>query len=162
LQDTAIPVNSTFDLSDFVTTPNLIVPVLKSLFTGNNGSKVRFGALGADFVEAIEKANFTDKHILAKETETIMGIRCTKIVSTFGEVNLFYYEQLDLLGKEKSAMIFDRSNIFIKDLKGKAFNVRPIDYKSTGVANVDAAVIEQASTMLIKNKNTHLIINAAS
>lgn len=162
LNDTGIPVNSSFDLSDFVTTPNLIVPVLKSLFTGNNGSKERFGMLGADFVEAIEKANYTDKHILAKETETIMGIRCTKIISTFGTLNLFYYEQLDLLGKEKTAVIIDRPNIFIKDLAGKGFNVRPIDYKSTGVANVDAAVIEQASTMLIKNKNTHLIINAVA
>jgi len=162
LQDTAIPVNSTFDLSDFVTTPNLIVPVLKDLFTGNNGSKERFAGLGADFVEAIEKANFTDKHILAKETETIMGIRCTKIVSTFGVVNMFYYEQLDLLGKAKTALIFDRANIFIKDLKGKGFNIRPIDYKTTGVANVDAAVMEQASTMLIKNKNTHLVINAVA
>jgi hypothetical protein len=162
LNDVGIPVNSSFDLSAFVATPNLIVPVIKSLFTGNNGSKVRFGMLGADFVEAVEQANFTSKHILAKETETIMGIRCTKIVSTFGEVNLFYYEQLDLLGKEKTAVFIDRPNIFIKDLKGKSFNVRSIDYKSTGVASVDAAVIEQASTMLIKNKSTHLIINAVS
>ena len=71
LNDTAIPVNSSFDLSDFVTTPNLIVPVLKSLFTGNNGSKERFGMLGADFVEAIEKANYTDKRILAKKQKPL-------------------------------------------------------------------------------------------
>lgn len=162
LNDTAIPVNSTFDLSDFVTTPNLIVPVLKSLFTGNNGAKVRFGFMGADFTEAVEKANYTDKHILAKETETIMGIKVTKLVSTFGTVNLLYYEQLDLLGKEKTAMFLDTNNIFIKDLKGKGFNVRPVDYKSSGIAAVDAAVIEQASTLLIKNKSTHLIVNAAA
>lgn len=160
LQDTVIPVNSSFDLSNFVATPNLIVPVLKDIFTGNNGSKERFVGMGADFTEAVEQANYTDKHILAKETETIMGIKCTKLVSTFGTLNLFYYEQLDLLGKEKSAIVIDKANIFIKDLAGKGFNVRPIDYKSTGVANVDAAVIEQASTMLIKNKKAHMIINA--
>ena len=162
LQDTAIPVNSTFDLSNFVATPNLIVPVLKDIFTGNNGSKERFVGMGADFTEAVEQANYTDKHILAKETETIMGIKCTKLVSTFGTLNLFYYEQLDLLGKEKSAIVIDKANIFIKDLAGKGFNVRPIDYKSTGVANVDAAVIEQASTMLIKNKKAHMVINAVA
>ena len=160
LNDTGIPVNSSFDLSNFVATPSLIVPVLKSCFTGNNGSKERFVGMGADFTEAIEQANFKDKHILAKETETIMGIKCTKIVSTFGVWNIFYYEQLDLLGKEKSAVVIDKANIFIKDLAGKGFNVRPIDYKSTGVANVDAAVIEQASTMLIKNKKAHMVINA--
>lgn len=162
LNDTGIPVNSSFDLSAFVASPNLIVPILKSVFTGNNGSKERFMALGADFVEAIEQANFKDKQIMAKETDTIMGIKVTKLVSTFGTLNMFYYEQLDLLGKEKTALIIDKPNIHIKDLAGKGFNVRPIDYKSTGVSNVDAAVIEQASTMLIKNKTTHLIINAVA
>lgn len=162
LNDTGIPVNSSFDLSDFITTPSLIVPVLKTIFTGNNGSKERFALMGADFVEAVERANFKDKQIMAKETETIMGIKCTKLVSTFGTLNMFYYEQLDLLGKEKTALIIDKPNIHIKDLKGKGFNVRPIDYKTTGVANVDAAVIEQASTTLIKNKNTHLVINAVA
>ena len=162
LNDTAIPVNSSFDLSAFVADPSLIVPILKSAFTGNNGSKERFMLLGSDFTEAIEQANFQDKQIMAKETETIMGIKCTKIVSTFGTLNMFYYEQLDLLGKEKTAMILDMNNLFVKDLAGKGFNVRPIDYKSTGVANVDAAVIEQASTLLIKNKPSHLIINAVA
>lgn len=162
LNDTAIPVNSSFDISDFITTPNLIVPVLKAAFTGNNGSKERFMFMGADFTEMIEKANFTDKQILAKETETIMGIKCTKLISTFGTLNLLYYEQLDLLGKEKTAMIIDTNNVYIKDLNGAGFNVRPIDYKTTGVSKVDAAVIEQCSTMLIKNKNTHLIINAVA
>lgn len=162
LQDTGISVNSTFDLSNFEASPNLIVPVLKSAFTGNNGSKERWALLGADFTESIEKANFTDKQILAKETGTIMGITVTRIVSTFGTLNLFYYEQLDLLGKAKTAMIIDPENIYIKDLKGKGFNVKPLDYKSAGIANVDAAAIEQCSTMLIKNKSTHLIINAVA
>lgn len=162
LNDTSIPVNSTFDLSDFVATPNLIVPVLKSAFTGNNGSKERWMLLGADFTEAIEKANFTDKQILAKETATIMGIKVTQMVSTFGTLNLMYYEQLDLMGLATTALILDINNIYVKNLKGKGFNVKPIDYKSAGIANVEAAVIEEAATLLIKNKNTHLIINAVA
>jgi hypothetical protein len=162
INDTGIAVNSSFDLSDFVTTPNLIVPVLKTIFTGNNGSRNRFMLAGADFVEAMEQANYTDKHILAKETETIMGITFTKLVSTFGTLNISYYEQLDLLGKAKTALIIDKNNLYVTDLKGKGFNVRPIDYKSTGIANVDAAVIEQASTLLVKNKASHYIINAVA
>jgi len=162
LNDTGIPVNSTFDLSDLKTTPNLIVPILKSAFTGNNGSKERWMLMGADFTEAMEQANFTDKQFMAKETDTVMGFKVKKIVSTFGTLNLYYYEHLDLLGKEKSAMIMDPANIFIKDLAGKGFNVRPIDYKSAGIANVEAAVIEQCSTLLVKNKSTHMIINAVA
>jgi hypothetical protein len=162
LNDTSIPVNSTFDLSDLVTTPNKIVPILKEAFVGNNGSKQRYIMMGSDFTEALEQANFTDKQIMSKETETVLGIKVPKIVSTFGTLICLYYEQLDLLGMEKTAMILDMDNLYIKDLKGMGFNVKPIDYKSTGVANVDAAVIQQASTLLVKNKASHLIINAAA
>jgi hypothetical protein len=59
-------------------------------------------------------------------------------------------------------LILDINNIYIKDLKGNGFNVRPIDYKTSGIAKVDASAIEQASTLLIKNKTTHLIINAVA
>lgn len=162
LNDTGISVNSTFDLSNFVASPNLIVPVLKAIFTGNNGSKVRYMLGGEDIIEAMEQANYTDKQIMSKETETVMGITFTKLVSTFGTLMINYYEQLDLLGKPKTALILDKANLYVTDLKGKGFNVRPIDYKSTGIANVDAAVIEQASTLLIKNKATHYIINAVA
>lgn len=162
LNDTGIAVNSSFDLSDFIASPNLIVPVLKAIFTGNNGSKVRYMLAGEDLIEAIEQANYTDKQIMSKETETVMGITFTKLVSTFGTLNISYYEQLDLLGKAKTGLVIDKANLYVTDLKGKGFNVRPIDYKSTGIANVDAAVIEQASTLLIKNKATHYIINAVA
>jgi hypothetical protein len=117
---------------------------------------------GEDLIEAIEQANYTDKQIMSKETETVMGITFTKLVSTFGTLNISYYEQLDLLGKAKTGLVIDKANLYVTDLKGKGFNVRPIDYKSTGIANVDAAVIEQASTLLIKNKATHYIINAVA
>jgi hypothetical protein len=162
LNDSSIPVNSSFDLSDWVTTPNLIVPVLKAAFTGNNGSKERWCLMGEDFTESLEKANFTDKQIMAREEQTVMGIKVSKLVSTFGTLNCMYYEQLDLLGLATTALILDPANIYIKDLKGKGFNVRAIDYKTSGIANVNASVIEQASTLLVKNKNTHYIIKATA
>ena len=84
------------------------------------------------------------------------------MISTFGTVNLLYYEQLDLLGKEKTAMFLDTNNIYIKDLAGKGFNIKALDYGSSGIAAVDAAVISQASTLLVKNKSTHLIVNAVA
>lgn len=162
LQDTGIPVNATFDLSDFVATPSLIVPVLKSIFTGNNGSKERFLLGGADFIESLEKVGYSNVWRRPMETKEIFGLNFIKMVSHFGTLNVMYYEQLDLLGMQKTAMVIDKPNITISDLNGKGFNVRPIDYKSSGIAAVDAAVIEQASTMLIKNKKSHMIINAVA
>jgi len=80
------------------------------------------------------------------------------LVSSFGILNLMYYEQLDLLGKEKTMVVVDKANIYTGDLKGKGFAVKKLNYQDSGIANVDASVISQCSTMLIKNKITHCII----
>lgn len=163
LNDTGIPVYTSLDLSDMVSAPAThLVPLLKTIFTGNNGSKERYLFAGADFIESLEKVNFDDKWLTARDKKVDMGINFIQLVSHFGTLNVTYYEQLDLLNKQKTAIVIDKANIFVSDLKGKGFNVRPLDYKSTGIANVDAAVIEQASTLLIKNKSSHHIINATA
>ena len=156
LNDPEIPVMDNEDLSKLDSTS--FVTWLKTMFTGNNGSRKRYLLGGCDMIEAIEKVHVDNKYILAKETEVVSGIDFVKLVSAFGALDVAYYEQLDLLGMVKDALVIDKSNIWTGDLKGKGFNIKPIDYRSSGIAAVDAAVISQASTMLVKNKNSHRII----
>ncbi|WP_163321680.1 SU10 major capsid protein [Draconibacterium mangrovi] len=134
---------------------------LKTFFTGNNGSKSRYLLGGADLIEAIEKVNVDNKRLTAKEVETVHGIEFVKLVSTFGTLNVSYYEQMDLLGKPKGGIVVDKANIGTCDLAGAGFNVRKIDKKSSGIAKVDAYAIEQTSTMLVKNKKSHYIIEGS-
>jgi hypothetical protein len=164
LQDTGIPVLGNQDLSDLAaaTTNATFVTWLKTIFTGNNGSRKRYMLAGADVIAAIETMKIDNRFLLAKETEQIYGIDFVKLVSSFGVLDLMYYEQLDLLGKQKTAIVIDKENIYTGDLKGKGFNVKKLDYQSSGIAAVDASVIEQCSTMLIKNKTTHHIINCVA
>lgn len=162
LNDSAIPRMTGQDLSDIGTSSATFVTWLKTIFTGNNGSRKRYLLGGADVIEAIEKVKVDNKWLLSKESEVVLGIDFVKMVSTFGILDISYYEQLDLLGKQKTAIVIDRSNMYIGDLKGKGFNVRKLDYKSSGIAAVDANVIEQCSTMLIKNKNTHHVIECVA
>ena len=156
LNDTGIPLKSNQTLASLE--KSTVVGWIKDIFTGNNGANNRYFLGGADMIEALEKIEVDNKWILAKETTVINGIDMIKWRSHFGSLNVMYYEQLDLLGREKSAIVLDKDNIVISDLEGKGFNVSPIDYKTSGIANVNAAKIEQASTMLIKNKPTHHII----
>ena len=156
LNDTGIPVKANQTLASLE--KSTVVGWIKDIFTGNNGANNRFFLGGSDMIEALEKIDVDNKWILAKETAVVNGIDMIKWRSHFGSLNVFYYEQLDLLGREKSAIVLDKDNIVISDLAGKEFNISPIDYKSSGIANVNAAKIEQASTMLIKNKTTHHII----
>ena len=156
LNDPDIPVLADQNLSTLAS--KTFVTWLKTFFTGNNGARKRFLLGGCDNIEAIEKVHVDNKYILAKETEVVNGIDFVKLVSAFGTLDVAYYEQLDLLGMQKDALVLDKTNIWTGDLKGKGFNIRPLDYKTSGIAAVDAAVIEQASTMLVKNKQTHHII----
>lgn len=155
LQDTGIPATGNIDLSAL---DGVAVNALtKSTFTGNNGSKKRYVLGGADFIEALENVYVDGKYILAKQTDVVMGIEFIQIASMFGVLDVAYYEQLDLLGKPKTAIVVDKANISTKDMKGGAFNIRPINLRDSGISKVNAAAIEQYSTMLIKNKVTHSI-----
>lgn len=158
LNDTGIPLLANQNLSGLGSSATTFVTWLKTFFTGNNGSKTRHFLCGSDMVEAIEKIHVDNKFLMAKESETVYGIDWVKMVSTFGKLRVTYYEQLDLLGKEKWGMVVDEANVLTADLVGNGFNVRKIDKKSSGIAKVDSAAIEQASTMLIKNKTTHHIV----
>jgi hypothetical protein len=155
LNDALIPATDNQDLSELDAT--VFTSWLKDIFTGNNGAKNRYLLGGADIIEAIENVSY-NKYIKARETSIEHGIEFVKLVSTFGTLSVTYYEQMDLLGMKKDAIVLDKSNIWTGDLKGAGFNIRPVDYKTSGISKVDAAVIEQSSTMLIKNKPTHRII----
>jgi hypothetical protein len=152
LQDTGIPVESSITLSTL--TGKIVNGLTKNVFTGNNGSNKRFVLGGADFIEALENVYVDGKYILAKQTDVVLGIEFIQIASMFGVLDVAYYEQLDLLGMAKTAIVIDKANIGTKDMKGGAFN---IDLKTSGISKVNAAAIEQYSTMTIKNKITHSI-----
>lgn len=154
LQDTGIPVSSDITLSTM--TEKILNGIMKDIFTGNNGMKDRYLFGGADFIEALENVTADKKFILAKDSYSELGLNFIKLKSMFGSLNVAYYEQLDLLGLEKRAIVIDKSNICTADFE--PFNIRPIDLKSSGIAKVTAAAIEQTSTMLIKNKATHYIL----
>lgn len=156
LQDTGVAVEANITLSTL--TAKVLNGITKSIFTGNNGSKKRFLLGGADFIEALENVHADGKYVLAKQTDVVLGIEFVQIVSMFGVLDVAYYEQLDLLGKQKTAIVIDKANISTKDMKGGGFNVRPIDLRTSGISKVNAAAIEQYSTMLIKNKLTHRIL----
>ena len=157
LQDTGIPVSSSITLSSM--TEKILNGIMKDIFTGNNGMKTRFLFGGADFIEALENVTADKKYIMAKETVSYLGVDYVKLVSMFGTLNVAYYEQLDLLGRPKDAIVIDKSNVSTADLE--PFNIREVNLKDSGIAKVTSASIEQTSTMLIKNKTTHAILVGA-
>jgi hypothetical protein len=157
LQDTGVPVSSSITLSAM--TEKVLNGIMKDIFTGNNGMKSRFLFGGADFIEALENITADKKYILAKETYSYLGVDYVKVVSMFGTLNVAYYEQMDLLGRPKDALVIDKSNISVADFD--PFQIRELDLKTPGIAKVTSAVIEQTSTMLVKNKATHRILIGA-
>lgn len=156
LNDSLVPYKASQTLASLGS--DTIVGWLKDIFTGNNGSRTRIFLGGADMIEAIEKIKVDNKWITAKESSIVMGIDTVKMVSTFGSLEMLYYEQLDLLGMEKYGLVIDKANLKPIDLTGRGFQIRDLDLKSAGLSSDKASVIEQASTLCVKNKNTHHII----
>jgi hypothetical protein len=131
---------------------------MKTIFAGNNGSKNKILLGGADFIEALENVKSDNKWMKTTESSVILGVDVVKAISTFGALETMYYEQLDLLGMPKTAIVIDKEYLKPCILAGKGFTVRDLDLKSAGLSSDSASVLEEWVTMLIMNKNAHHII----
>lgn len=131
---------------------------LKSIYAGVNGSPNKLLLAGCDMTEAIERIKSDNKWMTAKESSVVLGVDIVKAVSTFGTLDIMYYEQLDLLGYPKMGLVIDPAFIKPCTLAGKGFTVRDLDLKKAGISSDQASVIEEWVTMLIMNKKSHHII----
>ena len=62
------------------------VRICREVFEGNNGSERRFFFVGGDLQAALMEVPAYQKQIEAKNTEVVLGVRVTKIETSFGEL----------------------------------------------------------------------------
>lgn len=156
LNDPLIPYMGSITLSSLGS--DTVTNIMKTIFAGNNGSKNKILLGGADFIEALENVKSDNKYMKTTESSVLLGVDIVKAVSTFGALETMYYEQLDNIGKPKTAIVIDKAFTKPCILKGKAFSVRDLDLKSAGLSSDSASVLEEWVTMLIMNKNAHHIL----
>lgn len=132
---------------------------LKSLFTGNNGSKERVAFCGSGLIAAIELFQLTSSQKQMQITavpDTYLGVKVTKIVNTFGELMICRHPLFDETGWEDYGLVIDPQ--FIRKKVFEDMKAENVDYKSSGQKDVDAKVIKETSCPVLKLPELHRII----
>lgn len=133
---------------------------LKSLFTGNNGSKTRVMFAGSGLISAIELfqlANSQKQMQINAVQDTYLGVKCTKIYNTFGELNIIRHPLFDEMGSwTDCGLVLDPQ--FLYKHTFESMTATNLDFKSSGQKDVDAKVLKETSCVTLRYPSCHAII----
>lgn len=144
---------------DTTLTDAQIVELLRYIFTRNQGAKERVMFAGSKFIAALELfilSNASKNMEMTKELTEYYGVKCTKLYSTFGALNLVHHTMFDETDRESEALVFDPQ--YIKKHTFKPMSATEIDFKASGIKNVDAKVLSEVSGLTIRYPECHCVI----
>ena len=133
-----------------------MVALMKTAFTGNDGSQTKFFIVGSDFMERIETMDYN--RIVKEGTEKqIYGIRVTQIISRFGTLNVVHDQSLNDLGMSDCGFILDPD--YLRKLS-MGWRTKDFDLRGAGVKDADARVFIEICGLVLKNPGAHLRVTA--
>lgn len=134
---------------------------MKSLFTGNNGSKERVLFAGAGLIEAISLLRESYKTMQNNTNmETYLGVKCTSIVSDFGTLKIVHNPILDETGWGDKGVAIDLEHLYKKEFV--PMKATEIDLRGSGQRNANAKVIQEVSCLVLRHPDCHAIIEPAA
>lgn len=133
---------------------------MRSLFTGNSGSKERVLFAGSELVAEISLLRETYKTMSNNVSEdTSLGVRCTSIVSDFGTLKIVHHPLFDEAGWSKNGVAIDLEHL--TKFEFVPMKATELDLRGSGQSNVNAKVIQEVSCMVLKYPECHAIIKPA-
>lgn len=130
---------------------------MRSLFTGNSGSKERVLFAGSELVAEISLLRETYKTMSNNVSEdTSLGVRCTSIVSDFGTLKIVHHPLFDEAGWSDKGVAIDLEHL--TKFEFVPMKATELDLRGSGQANVNAKVIQEVSCMVLKYPECHAII----
>lgn len=143
--------------SDRTVTDEMYMSWLKEIFTGNSGSKERVLLAGSGLIKALELFRVKVKEVaINSSSEEYLGVRVTKIFSTFGTLRVAHSPLFDESGWEDNGLVLD-----IQYLKKREFvplTATELDFKKTGAKNADAKVLQEVSGLTLRYPDCHAVI----
>ena len=100
-------INKFYDYIPGSFTYNDLIGITKMKFTGNNGSKIGFFAVGKDLLEDMLKVDYTKYKDLTVVGSTKWGIKMTSFESSFGTLNVVHLPIMDQTGRSQHGMVLD-------------------------------------------------------
>lgn len=137
---------------------DVITDMMKAIFVGNNGAKERFVLAGSEAVARLTKMmGVAQKNQDALQTEIIMGITWSKIVSPFGTLNLVSHPIFDETPYASYALVIDPQ--FLKKKEVLALDRQQVDGKEHLIVNGDIVIFSETSGVAVYNPKAHHVLN---
>lgn len=145
---------NTFEYTDFKT-ENDLVDLCKRAFTNNAGSSRKILIGGTGLIERLHKIDHS-RILTAEQSSTRWGLDFTEIHSKFGTLYVLLSEVFDQCGMPDGGMVIDPE--YITKYCHIPFRTERLNLRQSGVRNVDAIVITEASCLVLRYPQCHMRI----
>ena len=119
------------------------------------GSKRKILLGGSGLIGSLNKLNYT-KVVTAAESVTKWGIDFNQLRSKFGTLYVLLSEIFDEVGMADNGLIIDPQ--YLQKYSHIPFTTESLDLKKSGVRNVDALVLTEASCLVLRYPKAHMRI----
>jgi hypothetical protein len=115
-----------YDLSSTITFADLLnLSMVK--FTGYNCTKRAVWLLGRQLLNDIQKIDITLHKNISMGGGSVFGLKCTKIQTVFGEINLVHDPTLDALGYSNCGGLIDENGLVRYYMKNEDSNTESVE-----------------------------------
>ena len=133
-----------------------VIDLMQKAFTGNAGSKRKILIGGSGLISKISKLDYT-RVISAGQHVSKWGIDFTELRSKFGCLYLLLSEVFDEVGMEDFGIVIDPE--YIQKYTHIPFSTEQLNLKKSGVRNVDALVMTEASCLVLRYPKAHMRVH---
>ncbi len=133
-----------------------VVDLMRKAFTGNAGSKRKILIGGSGLISMISKLDYT-RVISAGQHVSKWGIDFTELRSKFGCLYLLLSEVFDEVGMSDCGIVIDPE--YIQKYTHIPFSTEQLNLKKSGVRNVDALVMTEASCLVLRYPKAHMRVH---
>ena len=133
-----------------------VVDLMRKAFTGNAGSKRKILIGGSGLISMISKLDYT-RVISAGQHVSKWGIDFTELRSKFGCLYLLMSEVFDEVGMSEYGIVIDPE--YIQKYTHIPFSTEQLNLKKSGVRNVDALVMTEASCLVLRYPKAHMRVH---
>ena len=110
---------------------------------------------GSQLIGMLNKLDYT-RVVTSHDTVSKWGIDFTEVRSKFGTLYLMLSEIFDECGMAECGMVIDPE--YLQKYCHVPFSTESLNLKSSGLRNVDALVLTEASCLVLRYPNAHMRI----
>ena len=133
-----------------------VVDMMREAFTGNAGSKRKILIGGSGLIGRLNKLEYS-KVLTAGDNVVKWGIDFSEIRSKFGTLYVLLSEVFDEVGMADNGMVIDPE--YLQKYSHIPFSTEALNLKASGVRNVDALVLTEASCLVLRYPKAHMRIS---